>query len=101
MGGGGGQLQCFITLVRSEKTLTLQWEYVPALSENDGRQSGKQIAEEAIECPPCILQDQSPEDNEPTERVINEHNLTGPTENPIQNLKKDKLPSKLKEEHII
>lgn len=72
----------------------------PVLLQNEGRDGGKQRPHEAVESPPVILQDEPGENDEATQRVVDEHHLGGTAQNPVQQLQQKELPWKT-EAHLI
>ncbi|KAG7241175.1 hypothetical protein INR49_025918 [Caranx melampygus] len=52
----------------------------------DGRHSRDQSAQQTIHGPPGVLQEESSCDEKPTERVVDKHDLSHPSENPVQQL---------------
>lgn len=66
----------------------------PALLQNEGGDGGKQRPHEAVESPPVILQDEPSEDDEATQRVVDEHDLGGAAQDPVQQLQQEELPWK-------
>lgn len=66
----------------------------PVLLQDEGRDGGKQRPHEAVESPPVILQDEPGKNDEATERVVDEHDLGGTAQNPVQQLQQHELPWK-------
>lgn len=58
----------------------------PVLSQYYGRHGGHDGAQQAVQSPPRLLQEEAGRDEEPAERVIDEHDLSHSSENPVQQL---------------
>lgn len=65
--------------------------FKPALLQYESRNGGEERANEAIEGPPVVLQDEATEYNEATQGVVDEHNLGSSTQNPVEQLQQEKL----------
>lgn len=64
---------------------------IPVLLHYECRNSGEKGAHEAIEGPPVVLEDQASKNDEATQGVVDEHDLRGSAQDPVQQLKKEEL----------
>lgn len=63
----------------------------PVLSQNQGRNGGKECAYKTVECQPVVLQDETSKYYDATYWVVNKHHLGSSTENPVEQLQQEKL----------
>lgn len=58
----------------------------PVLSQHNGRDGRDKGTQQTIQSPPRVLKEQASRDEEPTERVVDKHDLGHPSENAVQQL---------------
>lgn len=51
----------------------------PVLPQRDGRHSGDGRTQQTVQSPPWVLQEESSQNKEPAETVIDEHDLSHPS----------------------